>query len=207
MIKIDIFKKIGGRYGTVDLRVNTTFQSGTVTQISGPSGIGKTTLLKILAGLVLPDSGMVTSDDEIWFDKAKNISKKVQDRNVGFVFQDYALFPNMTVEEHLRYATNNQEYVNYLLELGEMMVLSKRYPKQLSGGQQQRVAILRALATKPKLLLMDEPFTALDAELKLRLIKGLSSLFLAQKTTVVLVSHQNDEFAHQNRNVFLLSND
>lgn len=207
MIKIDIFKKIGGRYGSVELKVNTAFQLSAVTQISGPSGIGKTTLLKILAGLILPDAGTVAFQDDIWFDKEKKLSKKVQDRNVGFVFQDYALFPNMTVEEHLQYGTDDSKYINFLLELGEMNSLSKRFPKQLSGGQQQRLAILRALVTKPKLLLMDEPFAALDAELKSRIINRLSALFAEQKTTVILVSHQFNEFEAHNSYVFRLSKD
>jgi len=205
MIKVDIFKKIGGKYGSFELKVNTTFQSHAVTQISGPSGIGKTTLLKILAGLILPDSGNVAVEDDVWFDKEKKLSKKVQERQVGFVFQDYALFPNMTVEEHLKYGTDDLQYVNFLLELGEMKALSNRFPRQLSGGQQQRLAILRALATKPKLLLMDEPFAALDSELKSRIINRLSSFFDKQKITVILVSHQLNEFGEYNGHVFHLS--
>lgn len=190
MIKIDIFKKIGGRYGSLELKVNTAFRLHAVTQISGPSGIGKTTLLKILAGLILPDAGTVTVKNDIWFDTEKKFSKKVQDRNVGFVFQDYALFPNMTVEEHLQYGTDDPQYINFLLELGEMCGLSKRFPKQLSGGQQQRLAILRALSTKPELLLLDEPFAALDSELKSRFLKKLKALVAEQTMTVIYSSHQ-----------------
>lgn len=194
MIKIDIIKRIGDRSGNFELKVRTAFHSNSITQITGPSGIGKTTLLKILAGLILPDYGTIAVDDVMWFDKEKEFSKKVQERDIGFVFQDYALFPNMTVKGHLKYGTDDLGYIDCLLEIGEMAHLADRFPKQLSGGQQQRLAILRALSTKPKLLLMDEPFAALDAELKLRFINKLKDLLTAQKTTVILVSHQDNEF-------------
>jgi len=204
MIKIDVVKRIGGRIESPELKVNATFRSNSITQIAGPSGIGKTTLLKILAGLILPDAGTITVNGALWFDKEKKFSKKVQERHIGFVFQDYALFPNMTVKAHLKYGTDDLEYINYLLELGEMVHLENRFPKQLSGGQQQRLAILRALSTKPKLLLLDEPFAALDVELKLRFINKLKHLLTEQKTTVILVSHQDNEFGGDSSYVFNL---
>lgn len=204
MIKIDITKRIGGRFGNFELKVNTAFHSNSITRIAGPSGIGKTTLLKILAGLILPDAGTITVDDTVWFDKEKKFSKKVQERQIGFAFQDYALFPNMTVKAHLKYGTDDLAYINRLLELGEMAHLENRFPKQLSGGQQQRLAILRALSTKPKLLLLDEPFAALDAELKLRFINKLKDLLTAQMTTVIQVSHQDNEFGECGGYIFNL---
>ncbi|KQR70413.1 ATP-binding cassette domain-containing protein [Pedobacter sp. Leaf176] len=202
MIKIDIIKRIGGRYGNFELKVNTAFHSNSITRIAGPSGIGKTTLLKILAGLILPDAGTITVDDKVWFDKEEKISKEVQERQIGFVFQDYALFPNMTVKAHLKYGTDDLAYINRLLEFGEMAHLENRLPKQLSGGQQQRLAILRALSTKPKLLLLDEPFAALDAELKLRFINKLIPLLAEQKTTVIFASHHDNEFGEHSGYVF-----
>ncbi len=107
----------------------------------------------------------------------------------GFVFQDYALFPNMTVHEHLEYATNNTEWIKRLLAIGKLANLVTHKPEYLSGGQQQRLAILRALAIKPKLLLMDEPFSALDPEMKTELINELKGLFSELGTTVFIVSH------------------
>ncbi|KQS36991.1 ATP-binding cassette domain-containing protein [Pedobacter sp. Leaf194] len=205
MININIEKQIGGRYGGFRLKVDTAFRLNTITQISGPSGIGKTTLLKIIAGLTTPDNGTLSVDEEVWFDKEKQFSKRVQEREVGFVFQDYALFSNMTVEQHLKFGTNDASYMSSLLELGEMNQFRKRYPKQLSGGQQQRLAILRALSTKPRFLLLDEPFTALDSELKLRITTRLKSLFEEQKTTVILVSHLPNEFGKGDCHVFALS--
>ncbi|KQM72639.1 molybdenum ABC transporter ATP-binding protein [Pedobacter sp. Leaf216] len=204
MIKIAIGKKIDGRYGNFELKVNTAFNLNAITRIAGPSGIGKTTLLKIIAGLVLPDSGTVSVENVLWFDQISGFSKKVQDRQIGFVFQDYALFPNMTVEKHLKFGTDDESFITHLLELGEMTQLKNRLPKQLSGGQQQRLAILRALSTKPKLLLMDEPFAALDQELKSRLITKLSHFFDEQQTTVILVTHQDDQFIDYNSYSFEL---
>ncbi|KLT64328.1 ATP-binding cassette domain-containing protein [Pedobacter sp. BMA] len=192
MIRIAIEKRTGPPT-SFELKVDTSFRLNAVTRISGPSGVGKTTLLKMIAGFIHPDRGTIRSGDEVWFDGDKKYFKKVQERHVGFVFQNYALFPNMTVEQHLRYGTDDQRYVDELLQLGEIEALRNRYPKALSGGQQQRLAILRALATKPRLLLMDEPFTALDSALKTRLIHRLSALFSSQQTTVILVSHQDTE--------------
>jgi len=193
MIEIDIEKKIRNESGGIELNVKTAFQLNAITRLDGPSGIGKTTLLKMIAGLIRPDKGLIKFGNDVWFNGNQSYSKKVQERNIGFVFQDYALFPNMTVDEHLKFGTYDSDYIDELLLIGEMADLRKRLPKQLSGGQQQRLAILRALATKPSLLLMDEPFSALDTALKLRLIDKLKTLFTEKKITVVLVSHQESE--------------
>ncbi|WP_316803722.1 ATP-binding cassette domain-containing protein [Pedobacter nototheniae] len=193
MIDVSIEKQIGNKYGGFNLRVETKFHSNSITRIMGPSGVGKTTLLKMIAGLILPDNGRIKVDDVLWFDRSKKYSKKVQERKVGFVFQDYALFPNMSVEQHLLFGTDDLDYVRDLLELGEMQSFGNRYPRELSGGQQQRLAILRALSTKPSLLLMDEPFSAMDKELKYRFIKNLAELFAEQQATVLLVTHQDNE--------------
>ena len=193
MIELDISKLVKSYQGFVELKVKTTFESESISRISGPSGVGKTTLLKILAGLVTPEKGTISVDDDLWFDADRKFSKKTQDRNVGFVFQDYALFPNMTVEQQLRYGSADEGYIDHLLSIGQMKAFRKSLPKQLSGGQQQRLAILRALSTKPKLLLLDEPFSALDQVLKSQLILNLKVLFSEQKTTVLLVTHASDE--------------
>lgn len=193
MIELDISKQVKSYQGFVESKVKTTFESESISRISGPSGVGKTTLLKILAGLVTPEKGTISVDDDLWFDADRKFSRKTQDRNVGFVFQDYALFPNMTVEQQLRYGSADEGYIDHLLGIGQMEAFRKSLPKQLSGGQQQRLAILRALSTKPKLLLLDEPFSALDQVLKSQLILNLKVLFSEQKTTVLLVTHASDE--------------
>lgn len=205
MIKVNIAFKIVSAHSTFALDVNTEFQSNAITRIIGPSGIGKTTLLKMIAGLMTPHRGSIIAEEVCWFDFERKINKKVQERQLGFVFQDYALFPNMTVEEHLKFATSDREYIKQLLEIGEIEPLAKRFPNQLSGGQQQRLAILRALATKPALLLMDEPFSALDPALKARFIARLQNLFIEQQTTVILVTHLENEMEDGLINSFTLS--
>ncbi|GGE45188.1 molybdate transport system ATP-binding protein [Pedobacter psychrotolerans] len=203
MIEVDITKRIKTYKGWEDLKVKTQFDMGKITRITGPSGVGKTTLLKIIAGLITPELGAIKFNGNTWFDAEKKFSKKIQDRKVGFVFQDYALFPNMTVEAHLAYGTKDQTYINELLELGEMENFRQHLPGQLSGGQQQRLAILRALSTKPVLLLMDESFSALDKELKGKLMTKLQALFLVQGTTVLVVTH-HDEVFDQSSAIFRL---
>lgn len=193
MIKVDIVKCIKTKWVSFELRVNTEFQPNAVTRIVGPSGIGKTTLLRMIAGLINPDEGSIVVGDDAWFDSRTKYVKKVQERKVGFVFQDYALFPNMTVRQHLRYGTSDENYINRLLKMGEMEAFKNNFPKQLSGGQQQRLAILRALSTKPSLLLMDEPFSALDLQLKSRMIGNLQALFADLEMTVLLVTHAENE--------------
>ena len=132
-------------------------------------------------------------NDASWLDTENGISISPQQRKVGFVFQQYALFPNMTVLQHLRYATNDETWIKRLLTIGKLEAFADQKPEYLSGGQQQRLAILRAMATKPQLLLMDEPFSALDPEIKTELIRKLLLLWKEQGTTVLIVSHNPQE--------------
>ncbi len=193
MINVDIEKKLKAYNGLQLLRIKKAFTPASITRITGPSGAGKTTFLKIVAGLINPDSGTIKAGNTIWFDASQNINLSPQKRHIGFVFQDYALFPNMTVKEHLEYATNDTAWINRLLSIGGLETFTNHKPNHLSGGQQQRLAILRALATKPKLLLMDEPFSALDITMKSALIKELQALFIGLGATALIVSHNPQE--------------
>lgn len=195
MIEVSINKRIKTYKGNSQLIVEGNFPTGSVTKVSGPSGAGKTTFLKILAGLITPEQGIIKVDEAWWLDTAKKINWKPQQRKVGFVFQDYALFPNMTVAEHLSYATSDYLLIDRLLQLGKMDAFQNHKPRQLSGGQQQRLAILRALALKPGLLLMDEAFSALDDELRESLIPELLLLLKEFNTTAIIVSHHALETA------------
>ncbi len=189
MISVDIEKKLKAYSGQQVLKIATQFPTGSITKIYGPSGSGKTTFLKIIGGLVNPEKGKITVDDTIWLDTIPKISLSPQKRKTGFVFQNYALFPNMTVQQHLEYATDDQSWIARLFAIGKLESFAKHKPEYLSGGQQQRLAILRAMAIKPKLLLMDEPFSALDPEMRAGLIKELKLLWEESGTTVLIVSH------------------
>jgi molybdate transport system ATP-binding protein len=193
MISVAIEKKLKVYRGQHVLKIAHEFAGGSITKIYGPSGAGKTTFLKIIAGLIEPEQGNITVDGSVWLDTSSGTHLSPQKRMTGFVFQDYALFPNMTVEEHLAYATHDQAWIRRLLKMGKLDTLIDHKPIHLSGGQQQRLAILRALAIKPKLLLMDEPFSALDPDMKTELIAELKSIFKELGATVFMVSHNPQE--------------
>ncbi|MEO3402345.1 ATP-binding cassette domain-containing protein [Mucilaginibacter sp. CAU 1740] len=193
MIRINIEKKLKAYNGQQVLKIDRTFPRGGITKIYGPSGSGKTTLLKLIAGLANPDKGEIMVNGLPWYDSSRKIDLSPQRRNTGFVFQNYALFPNMTVVEHLQYATKEAEWIKRLLYLGKLDTLSTHKPDHLSGGQQQRLAILRALAIKPKVLLMDEPFSALDSKMKMELIGELKSVLVELGVTTLIVSHNQQE--------------
>jgi molybdate transport system ATP-binding protein len=193
MINIDIEKKLKTYKGQQLMKIARRLPAGSITKISGPSGAGKTTFLKIIAGFVKPEQGIIIANDVTWLNTNAKIFVSPQKRMAGFVFQDYALFPNMTVQAHLEYATADKDWIKRLLDIGKLESLATHKPGHLSGGQQQRLAVLRALATKPKLLLMDEPFSALDAQMKMDLIGKLKVLFSELEITVLIVSHNQHE--------------
>ena len=193
MISIDIEKKLKAYKGQQVLKISAQFQSGSITKIFGPSGAGKTTFLKIIAGLIDPEKGKIIIDDTIWLDTSAKISLSPQKRRVGFVFQNYGLFPNMTVRQHLQYATEDHQWIDRLLAIGKLGTFEKHKPEYLSGGQQQRLSILRAMAIKPQLLLMDEPFSALDPKMKSEIIPELKSLCKELGITTLIVTHNPHE--------------
>jgi len=193
MITVAIGHKLNAYNGQQLLRIRQDFPEGSITRISGPSGAGKTTFLKIIAGFIRPDKGTIIANGITWLDTDAHISVPSEKRLAGFVFQGYALFPNMTVQQHLEYATHDKAWISRLLKLGRLETFTLQKPAYLSGGQQQRLAILRALATRPKLLLMDEPFSALDQPMRAELIQELKLLFKELGTTVLIVSHYPQE--------------
>ncbi len=177
--------------GASELQVKLELTSGSLTAIVGPSGSGKTTLLRLLAGLETPSQGQITVEGDAWLDKERGIVYPPQKRSIGYVFQDTALFPNMTVLENIQFATpkGQQAFVNELIEKTGLTAFGQVKPDALSGGQRQRVALARALVRRPKLLLLDEPFAALDTESSQLLRQVLLELHQAWNTTTVLVSH------------------
>lgn len=208
MIEIKITKPLHTADGTIDLVVDKTIQNGDFLTLFGKSGSGKTTLLRILAGLETPKSGTIIVDGDVWFDSSKNINLPPQKRNVGFVFQDYALFPNMTVRQNLEFALPNKnetKKVDEILEIMEIENLAKMKPENLSGGQKQRVAVARTLMTNPKILLLDEPLSALDMEMRIKLQNELSKIHTRFGVTSVLVSHDISEVFRLSNRVFKIN--
>ncbi len=189
MIAIDIEKKMRTYDGYRLLKVNATISRNSIVKVTGPSGAGKTTLLKVIAGLARPEKGKVVVNDTVWCDTNAGISLSPQKRQTGFVFQDYALFPNMTIKQHLQYATNDADWINELLHFAKLETLADHKPLYLSGGQQQRLGIIRAMAIKPQVMLMDEPFSALDQEMRQGMIVQLKVLLQKMDTTCLIVSH------------------
>jgi molybdate transport system ATP-binding protein len=163
--------------------------------VRGASGSGKSTLLRCLAGLCRPDAGRVRLGDEIWYDSLPGCFLPPQRRSVGFVFQDYALFPNMTVLGNVAYATKNRKRAEELLDLTGLTRVARLFPSELSGGQKQRTALARALGRSPRLLLLDEPLSALDEDLRCSLGEELRRIQRETGVTTVLVSHSQGELA------------
>ncbi len=195
MIAMHIQKKLKGAEGEMTLDVALNIKKNQLVTLYGASGAGKTSVLRMLAGLMRPDSGNITVNDQIWFDAQQNINLKPRQRQLGFVFQDYALFPHMTVRENLEFASAQKQpqHISELLELMELGQLADQKPPTLSGGQQQRVALARALAQRPKLLLLDEPLSALDPSTRLRLQDCLLDVHRNFEITTIMVSHDANE--------------
>ncbi|MBX1795279.1 sulfate/molybdate ABC transporter ATP-binding protein [Campylobacter sp. CH185] len=206
MIKIDINHPMNTAKGRVDLNFKKDIESGKITALFGESGAGKTTLLKIIAGLIRPEFGRIEADNELWFDSSKNFSLALQKRKIGFVFQDYALFPNMNVKENIAYAASSKAKVSELLALMGLENLAKIYPKHLSGGQAQRVALARALAREPKILLLDEPLSALDFKMRANLQDELAKILEYFKISTLLVSHDLAEIYKLSHRILELKN-
>ena len=190
MISLNIKKELHGSNGVMNLDINLSLQNGEFVALSGVSGSGKTTLLRVLAGLE-EAFGEIIVDGEIWLNE--NIKKPIQKRDIGFVFQDYALFPNLSVIDNLLYVKKDKDLAKQLLNLTDLYELKNRYPNSLSGGQKQRVSLCRALMKRPKILLMDEPLSALDSHMRLKLQDEILTLHKEFKTTTIMVSHDPSE--------------
>lgn len=209
MIELSVRKRLFSSTGHMQLDVSLNIKPGELVTLYGSSGAGKTTLLRMLSGLVSPDEGTISVSDEPWFDSTVGINVKPQARNVGIVFQDYALFPNMTVKGNLTYALEKGQpasIVDELLELMELSSLQGKKPAVLSGGQQQRVALARAIVRKPKILLLDEPMSALDTNLRIKIQDYILRVHRQYNLTTILVSHDLIEIIRLSNHVYLMDN-
>lgn len=193
-ISVQNISKRFGSFQAID-NVSLEVKTGSLVALLGPSGSGKSTLLRMIAGLELPDEG------EIWLTGENATYRSVQERGIGFVFQHYALFKHLTIRQNIAFAlelkkvakARVRERVEELLELVQLQGLGDRYPSQLSGGQRQRVALARALAVQPQVLLLDEPFGALDAKVRKDLRMWLRRLHSEVHVTTVFVTHDQEE--------------
>lgn len=196
MLEFRLKKNLMTAAGVVRLSVHWSVGQNEFVTLFGESGAGKTTLLRMIAGLTQADEGFIRVGDEIWFDSQQKINLPAQKRSIGFVFQDYSLFPHMTVEENLRFAlppSGRGAQIKELLATAGLLGLKDRRPHQLSGGQNQRVAVLRAVLRNPKLLLLDEPFSALDADMRLRFQEEVFQIHKKFRMTTIFVSHHITE--------------
>ncbi|MFS0560779.1 ABC transporter ATP-binding protein [Terribacillus sp. 179-K 1B1 HS] len=202
MITLQGLEKHYGKTSALS-QIDLTIRDGEFLAILGPSGCGKTTLLRLLAGFMKPTAGSIRfGEKEVANSK---YCSKPEDRNIGMVFQSFALWPHMTVEEHVRFSLKNHRFskkrtaaeqaarVTEVLQLVGMESFRKRYPAALSGGQQQRVALARAIAPKPDILLMDEPLSALDAELRISMRKEIKQIHKKLGATIIYVTHDQGE--------------
>lgn len=195
----NITKKWGKFVGVKDM--NMVIENRDFITLLGPSGCGKTTTLRMIAGLETPTSGQIIIDNKVVFDSEKGINIGANKRNVGFIFQNYALWPHMTVRQNISFGLENlkwdkekiEERVNELLVMLKIDKFDKRYPSEISGGQQQRVAIARTLAPKPQVLFMDEPLSNLDAKLRQEMRTELKRLHADTNSTFVYVTHDQLE--------------
>ena len=193
-----------------DFFLDVGFQTrGEYLGILGASGSGKSLTLKCIAGVETPDEGKITLNNRVLYDSQNNISIIPQSRNIGYMFQNYALFPNMTAEENigvgLRLSKKDKKLkTNELLNLFRLEDMGCKYPAQLSGGQQQRVALARIIAYEPDVLLLDEPFSALDSQLKSELHTDFSDMLKLYRGEVLIVTHSKDEVYRFSENLALI---
>jgi len=207
MMEFQATKMLHTTQGHQLLDINFQLQKGSILALYGPSGAGKTTILRILAGLTDVTTGYVRIGEEVWLDTARHIDLPTRHRSIGFVFQDFALFPHLTVRQQLEFALPkkaDQMIITELLTMMELEELQHRKPALLSGGQQQRVALARAIARRPQLLLLDEPLSALDDEMRYKLQDFILKAHRSYGLTTILVSHYLPEIFRLSDDVIIL---
>ena len=207
MIKFRLKKEMHTPLGKEWLDLDFIIAKGEFVSLFGESGAGKTTFLRILAGLTQPQEGLIEVDGEIWFDSRRKINRSIQQRSIGFISQENSLFPNMTVRENLEYACGKRKehhaIKEWIITMG-LKGLENQKPDKLSGGQKQRVALIRALINQPKILLLDEPLSDLDIQARLNLQDEIIKVYQRTKITTILVSHDLSEVFKLSKKIFVI---
>ncbi len=208
MIKIDVQKKLHGANGAFVLHLKAQFQTQKTYAIFGESGNGKTTFFKMLAGILNPDAGSIIYKDHVFFDQKQGINEAIWKRKIGFVFQNHALFPHLTVYKNIIFGLDAlmRHRVDDLIDLLNLQNLCDQKPKNLSGGQAQKVALARAILSNPHILLLDEPFNGLDRDNKLLLQEEIQKILEHFNLTTFLISHDIAEVFFLSQEVLILQN-
>ncbi|MBA2339344.1 MAG: ATP-binding cassette domain-containing protein [Pyrinomonadaceae bacterium] len=211
MLSVRIKKRLGdGKRTAFMLDVSFTAGDGT-TILFGASGSGKTTTLRLIAGILTPDDGKIALGEQVFFDASANVNTSVQKRRVGFVFQDYALFPHLTAEQNVAYGVKTggkkerRERARELLALFGIEHTRRRLPREISGGEQQRTALARALASDPQIVLLDEPLSAVDMRTRARLIDEVDAAQRKSNIPFIYVTHNQAEAERIGRRIVVLS--
>ena len=207
MIKINVKKQMQTPHGQKLLDIDLNISVGKFVAVFGESGAGKTTLLRMLCGLTKPQEGYIEFNKEVWFDSRKGIDVPVQQRRVGFVFQENTLFPHMTVRENLEFASSKgqgHECIEEWIDTMGLKGLEGQKPHRLSSGQKQRAALIRAIVSRPKILLLDEPLSNLDIHARIKLQDEIIKVFRKTGITMILVSHDIPEVFKLSQKVFVV---
>lgn len=207
-IYIDVRKEMTTTEGKNMLNIRREISGGDFICLVGHSGSGKTTLLRILSGLLTPDEGVIRVGGTTWFDSTTRINLKPQQRSIAYMFQDLALFPNMTVAQNIGYAqrAHNPTHINELLDIFGMKGLATQKPGKLSGGQKQRVALARALASSPQILLLDEPLSSIDQEMRQALQSEILKAHEYLNSTSIMVTHDLPEARRMANEIIKIKN-
>jgi len=208
-MRIKIQKELNAAKGTMLLNIDIELRKGEFVTLYGESGAGKTSVLRMIAGLMKAESGFISIENDIWFDTNNGIDVSPQKRKTGYVFQEFTLFPNMTVRNNLKYALEKKQdaaIVDDLIELIELGDLKDRKPENLSGGQKQRVALARALVRKPQILMLDEPLSALDRSMRSKLQDYILKVHKEYQLTTLMISHEISEVIKMSDRIFMLEN-
>ncbi|AOW09043.1 sulfate/molybdate ABC transporter ATP-binding protein [Flavobacterium gilvum] len=207
MIQFNAYKMLQTADGELPLDVSFSIEKGQFLAIYGNSGAGKTTLLRIMAGLTEAEKTNIKVGNETWDNLQNKIHLAIQKRSIGFVFQDFALFPNLTVKENLEFALqkgDDSKIIPELIELMELQSLQNSKPQNLSGGQKQRVALARAIVRKPEILLLDEPLSALDDAMRFKLQDYILKIHQKYELTTLMITHSIPEIFKLSDKVIIL---